>query len=126
MNKVLVDTSVWIEYFRGSNRASVLDTWIDENYIVTNALILTEILPFIKRRREHLLHDTMLAIEEVELKINWPRLREYQAKNLQHGINNVGIPDLIILQNVIDNDLTLFTYDKHFSQMERLFRFQLL
>lgn len=62
---VLVDTSVWIEYFKG---------FID-----------------------------------------------MQTQNITNGINKVGIPDLIIAQNAINNNLLLFSFDKHFSLMRDLF-----
>ena len=37
---VLVDTSIWIEYFRNNASSEKLDFFIDENLIVTNDLIL--------------------------------------------------------------------------------------
>ena len=43
---VLVDTSVWIEYFRSGNNFEKLDFLIDENLVVTNDLILAELIPF--------------------------------------------------------------------------------
>ncbi len=36
---VLVDSSVWIAYFRGSRELSKLDFLIDKNLVVTNDLI---------------------------------------------------------------------------------------
>ncbi|HEX2959882.1 MAG TPA: PIN domain-containing protein [Chitinispirillaceae bacterium] len=43
---VLVDTSVWIDYFRGvdSLQADKLDKLLDEERIVTGDLIITELL----------------------------------------------------------------------------------
>ena len=42
---VLVDTSIWIEYFRTGNNFEKLDFLIDENLIVINDLILAELVP---------------------------------------------------------------------------------
>ncbi|MGO9146613.1 MAG: PIN domain-containing protein, partial [Desulfomonilia bacterium] len=39
---ILVDTSIWIEYFRSGNNSEKLDFLIDENLIVINDLILAE------------------------------------------------------------------------------------
>ena len=47
---VLVDTSIWIEYFRNGNNYEKLDFFIDENLVVTNDLILAELIPFLKIR----------------------------------------------------------------------------
>ena len=48
-----------------------------------------------------------------------------QTQNLKNGINNVGIANLIIAQNVIDNDLELYTLDRHFELMSELHDFRL-
>ena len=47
---VLVDTSVWVEYFRHGKGLDQLDFIIDENLVVTNDLILAELVPFLKAR----------------------------------------------------------------------------
>jgi predicted nucleic acid-binding protein len=41
----IVDTSVWIDYFRVGNNSEKLDFLIDENLIVINDLILAELVP---------------------------------------------------------------------------------
>jgi hypothetical protein len=41
-----------------------------------------------------------------------------QKINLANGINKVDIPDLIIIQNVIQNNQMLWTNDKHFYLMQ--------
>jgi len=45
---VIVDTSVWIEYFRSGNNSAKLDFLIDEDLIVINDLILAELVPSLK------------------------------------------------------------------------------
>ena len=42
---VLVDTSVWVNYFRSGKDSGKLDFLIDENLIVINDLILAELVP---------------------------------------------------------------------------------
>ena len=42
---VLVDTSIWIEYFRTGNNSEKLDFLTDENLIVINDLIIAELVP---------------------------------------------------------------------------------
>ncbi len=52
MSGLLVDTSVWIAYFRGDKHAKKLDEDIDANRICTNELILSELLPLIRFKKE--------------------------------------------------------------------------
>jgi hypothetical protein len=98
---------------------------IDNNQICVNDLILSELLPFLKIKKELKLIDILLSIRKIPLAIDWPQIIDYQTLNLKSGINNVGIPDLIILQNVISSNLTLFTRDKHFSLMKEIISFNL-
>jgi len=51
--KVLVDTSVWIDYFRDGKSSGKLDLLIDENMVVTNDLILTELIPYLKVKKQN-------------------------------------------------------------------------
>ena len=108
MKKVLIDTSVWIEYFAGKYVCSIMDDLIDNDQIVTNNLILCELLPYIILKKELELENILKSIDTVPLKIRWNELVNYQVKNLKNGINKVGIPDLIILDTCIQNNLTLF------------------
>jgi len=38
--KILVDTSVWVDYFRSGKNSTQLDLYIDQNIICVNNLIL--------------------------------------------------------------------------------------
>ena len=125
MSKMLIDSSVWIEYFKSENKHKVIDELIEENVICTNKLILTELLPYLYIKKENELIDSLNAIEKKEIKINWDTITKMQIKNIKNGINKVGIPDLIILQNVIENDLILYSIDKHFLLMKKVFDFNL-
>jgi predicted nucleic acid-binding protein len=119
MKKVLVDSSVWIGYFRGIEEAKHLDQLIDTNTVFTNDLILAEIIPSLLLRKEKELVDLMSSIERLKLDIDWIGLIHYQVLNLKNGLNRVGIPDLIIAQNAIQNGIQLFSFDKHFDLMKK-------
>ncbi|ELR69638.1 hypothetical protein C900_04863 [Fulvivirga imtechensis AK7] len=67
-----------------------------------------------------------MALECIPLNIDWPIIRKYQEINLSNGINKVGIPDLIILQQVVEHKLPLFTYDKHFHLMKNHINFEII
>ncbi|MBM9547795.1 PIN domain-containing protein [Leptospira sp. 201903074] len=127
MNQVLLDSSVWIEYFRNSNSkvSSEVDKLIDIGNIFTNQLILTEIIPYLKAKKQNQLIQIMESIETFEMFIDWKQIIEFQITNLKNGINKIGIPDLLILQNTIQNQCTLFTLDKHFKLMSKVHKLDL-
>lgn len=124
--KVLVDSSVWIDYFRTGSKSQKLDIFINKNIICTNDLILAELIPFLKISKQSKLIKLLNQIEKIPLNINWHKIIEYQTKCLTGGINKVGIPDLIILDNVKQNELILYSFDKHFNLINKNISFNLL
>jgi len=116
---VLVDSSVWIEYFRGSDDRGKLDCLIEDNLVVVNELILVELIPFLHLKRQQKLISLMHEIACPPLTVDWDDLTQMQIKCLRNGINNVGIPDLIIAQHAIQNHLELYSHDKHFMLLAK-------
>jgi predicted nucleic acid-binding protein len=112
---VLVDSSVWIDYFRGGGASDALEFLIEENLVVTNDLILTELIPPLHLRRQGRLIALLKEIERCPLTPDWDGLVEMQITCLRGGINGMGIPDLMIAQHAIQNELRLLTRDKHFA-----------
>ncbi len=121
MTRVLVDTSIWVDFFKGNEVAQPLFELLDAGNVVTNDLILTELLPSIRKRRELELEGLLLSIEKIPMAVEWNELAAMQLVNLASGNNNMGIPDLMILQNAIQNKLVLFENDKHFQLAEKTF-----
>lgn len=116
---ILVDTSIWIDYFKGLESSIPLLSLIEANNICINELILAELLPSIKVRKENELMHLLESIEKVVIDIEWREIISFQVYNLKNGINNVGIPDLLIAQNAIQNGLRLYAKDKHFQLMKK-------
>jgi len=114
---ILVDTSIWVDYFRSGTNSEKLDFLIDENILVTNDLILTELIPFLRIYNQQKVINLLLEIQKLDLSIDWDQLTEYQYKCLKKGLNGIGIPDLIIAQNAKQNNSTIYSLDKHFILM---------
>ena len=122
---VLVDTSIWIEYFRTGNNSEKLDFLIDENLIVINDLILAELVPPLRVRNQRKIVKLLYNINKLELSINWDQLIEFQFKCLKNGLNGIGIPDLIVAQNAKQNHCEIYSLDSHFKLMKDILRLQL-
>ena len=123
---VLVDTSVWIEYFRNGNNFEKLDFLIDENLVATNDLILAELIPFLKVRNQDKLINLLYKINKYEIVVNWGQIIDYQYSCLKKGLNGIGIPDLIIVQNAKQNHCSIYSLDNHFNLMENILNIQLI
>jgi hypothetical protein len=112
---VLIDTSVWIDYFRDTKHADAVDVLIEDNLIVTNQLILAELIPPLHVRNQKNLITLLKELKQCSITIDWDDIVQMQILCIKNGINRVGIPDLIIAQNAIQYGLTLLSTDKHFA-----------
>jgi len=115
--EVLVDTSVWIDYFRSGDNSEKLDYLIDNNLVVTNDLILTELLPLMIIRNETVVVRLLEKIKNNKINENWEEIVSYQVLCMKSGSNGIGIPDLLIAQNAIQNQTPIYSIDKHFGYM---------
>jgi predicted nucleic acid-binding protein len=115
---VLIDTSVWVEYFRsGEQYGEEVDALLDENLAATNDLILAELIPFLRLRNQRKIITLLNNLTRLPLAIDWGQLMEYQYRCLKAGVNGIGIPDLIIAQNARQHQAAILTQDRHFTQL---------
>jgi len=124
--KILVDSSVWIDYFRTGSKSQKLDVFIDENLLCTNDLILAELIPFLKVKKQTKLIKLLNTVEKIPLIIRWQEIIKTQTLCLENGVNKISISDLIIIDNIIQNDLILYSFDKHFKLISRYISFNLI
>ena len=117
--KVLIDSSVWIDYFNQEINSSIIDLLIDENLVVTNEIILSELIPYLMNAKQKKLAKLLYELPIDGLSINWNEIISYQTIMVQKGFNGIGIPDLIIAQNSIQNNSSVFSNDKHFHLISK-------
>lgn len=122
---VLVDTSIWIDYFRGGDASNALDDLINENLIVINDVVLAELTPYLKIKQQTKVITLLHEIKKVTLDIHWAELIECQVKCVKAGVNVIGIPDLIIAQNAKQNSCMVYSIDKHFRLLRQLIEVEL-
>ncbi|MBK8932893.1 MAG: PIN domain-containing protein [Chloroflexi bacterium] len=118
--RVLVDSSVWVDYFRSGENATSLDWLIDENLLVINDIILAELVPFLRLKKQTSIIRLLNALEKLPLKIEWAEIIEFQVKCLEAGFNGLGIPDLLIAQNVRQSGCQIYSLDKHFRLVSQI------
>ncbi len=122
---VLVDTSIWIDYFRSGDNSKELDYLIDENIIVINDIILTELIPYLKIKKQTKVIKLLHEINKFPLSINWDEIVDFQVKCLKDGTNGIGIPGLIIAQNAKQNGCKIYSLDKHFKLLSQVLKVKL-
>lgn len=115
MKKVLIDTSIWIEYFKGNKTVQdiIHDTKGFQCFII--GPVIAELLLGIKTSSEkERLISCMSALPMLEITDNdWIDAGNTGNLLRQKGIT-VPLPDLIIFSVANRNNCALFTLDKHF------------
>ena len=116
---ILVDTSVWIDYFKGleTQETNLLDLALGKNDVAIGDLILLEILQGFradkdyKTAKEHLLalHQFNMLTTDLAL-IAAENYRELR----KHGITIRKSADVIIATFCIENQLPLLFADRDF------------
>ncbi len=124
--QVLVDSSVWIDYFRGGSNSDKLDYFIDENVLVINDLILAELVPFLRSKNQRKLVILLGSVKKLDMNIDWSQIIDLQYTCLKAGINGIGIPDLIIAQNSLQHHCEIYTLDQHFELLNKPLRLALI
>jgi hypothetical protein len=124
--QVLVDSSVWIDYFRNGDNSSRMDNLIDDHLIVINDIIFAELVPFLKIKNQTTIIRLLGAIKKMPLNIAWDEIIQFQVDCLQSGMNGVGIPDLLIAQNAKQNQCYVYSLDKHFRVLSQIVQLDLL
>ena len=130
---ILVDTSVWIDYFNGHNEDEKFQTLIDalkqgKDIYVTD-IILTEILQGIREDSKYtIVKNSILALKFVHA-------RNYEtyihASDIYRTCRKKGITirktiDCLIAAIAIENSLPLLSKDKDFTNISKCIDLNLL
>src|SRR5690606_2995567 len=116
---ILVDTSVWIDYFNGAENShtDALDSAITEGIVVIGDLILLEILQGIRNdrdyRRTKRLLATLAQYEMLGKEMVVKCAENYRALR-KRGITIQRTADIIIATFCIDQSLPLLFLDRDF------------
>jgi len=121
-DNILVDTSVWIAFFRDtdSDVSVKLKHLLRAGFPVYSGIIATELYRGAKSKREKVVIDDLLS------SLNYLETREEYFKaagELGHKLSQLGITigtvDLLIAEIAIATNTAIFTLDTHFASIAR-------
>jgi len=128
---VLVDTSVWIDYFNGtpSRQTDRLDSLLATGVILTGDLILAELLQGFAResdyRRARTLMDELPYADLVGRAVALQAAQNYRVLRAR-GVTIRKTIDVLIATFCITNDHVLLHADKDFAPLRRHLGLQVL
>ena len=117
---ILVDTSVWIDYFNGNadKYTDALDQALEKGVVAIGDLIFLEILQGFKGDKEFkLAKETLSTLEQYEMfgRVIALRSAENYRALRKKGITIRRTADVIIATFCIENELPLLFSDKDFK-----------
>jgi len=120
--KIIVDTSVWIEYLK--NRPSVtekLDQLLLAGTIVTVGPVIAEILQGAKTEKDYrLLEKNIGGLPLIETKVeDWIKAGKISYELRKRGIT-IPLTDCLIAAVAIHQNASVMTYDRHFENIPNL------
>ena len=107
---VIVDTSVWIDYFRSGDKSEKLDFLIDENLVVINDLILTELLPLLIIKQETKVINLLNMVKKHHIHPDWEETYLETNKEQEEyddlftngtGVSKSQVPQFRILRKIL-------------------------
>ncbi len=118
-NRILADTTIWIEFFRGRPIiADHLEMLLMENAVWTCGVVMFEILQGIKSEGEkNKILGALASLPYVEMmKKLWQNAAEF-SKSLKKNGTNLPLSDIFISAIAVENDFAVYTLDNHFEQV---------
>ena len=116
---VLVDTSIWIEYFnhRDSENGEALEGLVREERVAITGVVVTELLQGARRQSEFdAILDSIMAHRFLDTTLNtW-----IEAGRLSYCLRKKGVTvptiDAIIAGLAIERQCLIFSLDSHFDR----------
>lgn len=118
IEKVMIDSSVWITYFRDENYklTPFIKELMEKDQVYINGIILVELLKGAKSEKNYRdLKNSLNGLHFLEIdKGLFDSISEAAFKLRKKGVT-VPLTDLVIAIQSIENDLTLIEDDRHFE-----------
>jgi predicted nucleic acid-binding protein len=121
-NKIIVDTCVWIEYFKGGfAQEELIERGLSLGYIYVVGPIISELLQGAKTQKEYnMLKRCIDAIPFIDFEYqDWINAGQIASELRKNGIT-VPLTDVIISAAAIKNNAKIFTFDKHFKKISKV------
>jgi len=127
-DRVLVDTSVWIEYLRKPSYPSgiTLRHWLELGQACSTGLILGELLQGSKGSRDEEAVELLIAATQ-SLNPNletWRQAGRLSARLRKKGIT-IPLFDCLLAALAVENKVSLFSLDGHFGVITAHFPLEL-
>ena len=122
MPRVLVDTSVWISFFRGTdNLPGQFRELLQSQQLVTCGIVIAELLAGVRNAHERESIETgMAGLDYLEMNQSTWNLVGTTLAGLRRAGKTLPISDVILAALAIENDCSVLTFDRHFRSISNV------
>ena len=121
-NKYIIDSSIWIDYFRDSNKElnDFIDRLIDEDAVYINGIIKSELLIGTKTQKEYdLIKRELQCFHNLDMDDHIFNETSRMGFLLRRKGVTVPLTDLIIAVHCSYHKLVLIENDKHYRIIKK-------
>jgi len=126
-SNVLVDTSVWIDYFNKTDSmpGEYVEQLLKNGKVVSSGIVLVELLQGAKIKKEFdAILESMVALPFLETTLNtWIEAGRISFSLRRKGIT-IPTTDLIIASLALENNCLIYTSDPHFNKIPEIKLFE--
>lgn len=127
--RILIDTSVWIEYFRDTSPqiAEKVDRMLDEDEIFIPKIVMAELIQGAKSAKElSVIQDFFKAFHVVDQKDDtWIKAGRLSFDLKKKG-KKIHLLDCYIAIIAQESKCKIFTLNRHFHEIQRIFKIDLI
>jgi hypothetical protein len=121
-NRILIDTSVWIEYFRNKSSpiAGKVDRVLDEDEVCVPKIVIAELKQGAKTAREvSIIEDFFDAFHIIDQKEDsWIKAGRL-SYSLKNKGKNIHLLDCYIAVIAQEYECKIFTLNRHFTEIQK-------
>lgn len=129
VERVLVDTSVWVDYFRGGSPlvSEKLDGLLSEAEVCVPKIVLAELLQGAKSEREVAAIEDMLEAFTIidQGPDTWMKAGKLSRQLKSRG-KTIPLIDCYIAVIAEESHCAVFTLDSHFQEIQKVLPLQLI
>lgn len=118
-DRVLVDTSAWLEFFRhpGSPVAALVDRLLEDDLVASAGVVRAELLQGARSAADFDRLGVLLsALPDLGSPADaWLSIARLGFRLRRGGANGIGLPDLWVAVTAIESDAEVLTLDAHFD-----------
>lgn len=123
MDKVLVDTSAWIEFFRKKEPwYSAISGLMDDKRVCCSGIVLAELIQGAKSEKElEVLRDFRHVFEFLDESVDLWQAAGELSNSLQRKGKSIGLSDCYLAAAAKAHKVKISTLDKHFNVIKTTF-----